>query len=64
MCWANKKNMCEEGPNEDPEILTQSQNQVFQLASISMNINEFYQDSNLYKKIPENSILSNPKSEN
>ena len=24
MCWANKKIMCEEGPNEDPEILSQS----------------------------------------
>ena len=50
MCWANKKNAREEegadGPKGDHEINT-PQNQVFEIASLSMNINELHIDSTL-----------------
>ena len=50
MCWANRKNGWEEegadGPKGDHEINT-PQNQVFEIASLSMNINELHIDSTL-----------------
>ncbi len=48
--WANRKNAWEkegaDGPKGDHEINT-PQNQVFEIASLSMNINELHIDSTL-----------------